>query len=65
MSQVVLMLTNEQQNLPSSTTPAFVDLDGVFVHADKTSGSAANSSMPPSQVHSAAADPSSGALEPR
>eukprot|EP00253_Pinus_taeda_P034485 PITA_34485 len=65
MSQVVSMLTNERENLPSPTTPAIVDLDGVFVDADKTSSSAATSSTPPSQVHSAAADPSSGALEPR
>jgi len=49
MSEVVSMLTSERDNLPSPTTPAFVHVDGVLVDPDS----------------STAADPSSGALEPR
>eukprot|EP00253_Pinus_taeda_P029986 PITA_29986 len=66
MTQVVSMLTSERENLPSPTNPAFVDLDGVGTpDPDRTSSSAAASSTTPSEVYSAAADPSSGILEPR
>eukprot|EP00253_Pinus_taeda_P031452 PITA_31452 len=75
MSQVVSMLTSERENIPSPRKPAFVDLDGLgtrhqdkrrrVIDGDKTSSSAATSSTTPSEIHSVAADPSSGPLEPR
>eukprot|EP00253_Pinus_taeda_P035398 PITA_35398 len=66
MTQVVSTLTSERENLPSPTNPAFVDPDGVgTADPDRTSRSAATSSTTPSDVYSAAADPSSGILEPR
>eukprot|EP00253_Pinus_taeda_P031453 PITA_31453 len=69
MSQVVLMLTNKRENHPSPTAPALVDLDGVAtpdqVEGGRFIDSAAASSTKPSEFHSAAADPSSSAVEPR
>eukprot|EP00253_Pinus_taeda_P024522 PITA_24522 len=75
MSQVVSMLTSERENIPSPRKPAFVDVDGVgtrdhvkrgkMIEPDRTSSSAATSSTTPSDIHSAAADPSSSILEPR
>jgi len=80
MSQVVSMLTNEPQNLPSPTKPAFIDLDSVVgVHdqvkhpvmnvtpqdPDKTSSSSATSPTGPSNIQSGTAYSSSSILEPR
>jgi len=71
MSQVVLMLTSERENLPSPTGPAFVDLNAAGAAYQIRHGrvidpdSAATSSATPSDVHSGAADPSSSILEPR
>jgi len=63
MSRVVSMLTSKRENLPSPTKPAFIDLDSVGT-PDQIKRiwpwEAATSDN-----HSAAADPSSGILEPR
>eukprot|EP00253_Pinus_taeda_P007682 PITA_07682 len=80
MSRVVWMLTSKREDLPSPTKPAFIDLDGVgvpnvgkrakVIDPDKASSSnwsseAPTSSSAPSDIYSAAADPSSSILEPR
>lgn len=79
MSRVVWMLTSEREDLPSPTKPAFIDLDDVgvpnvgkrgrVIDPDKASSSNWSSEAPtssaPSDVYSAAADPSSSILEPR
>jgi len=70
MSRVVSMLTNEAENLPSPTKPAFIDLDSVVgvsppQDPDKTSSSAATSPTGHSDIQSGAADSSSSILEPR
>jgi len=80
MSRVVWMLTSDRENLPSPTKPAFIDLDSAgapnevkrprVIDPDKASSSnwsseAATSFTTPSDIHSAAADPSSSILEPR
>jgi hypothetical protein len=80
MSRVVSMLTSEREHLPSPTSPAFTELDNVgipdqverprVIDPHKTSSSnwsskAATYSRKPSDIHSAAADPSSGNLDPR
>eukprot|EP00253_Pinus_taeda_P018765 PITA_18765 len=78
MSQVVFMLTNERENLPSPTKPAFVDLDGLVgtndkvkrptvtvtppQDPDKPSSSADISSHGPSDTQSGGAYPSSSIL---
>jgi len=74
------MLTSDRENLPSPTKPAFIDLDSAVapnevkrprvIDPDKPSSSnwsseAATSFTTPSDIHSAAADPSSSILEPR
>eukprot|EP00253_Pinus_taeda_P013826 PITA_13826 len=63
MSRVVSILTSERENLPSPTKPAYIDLDSVGT-PDQIKliwpWEAATS-----DTHSAAADPSSGILEPR
>eukprot|EP00253_Pinus_taeda_P036147 PITA_36147 len=65
MSRVVSMLTSEKEHLPSPTSPPFVDLHNLGVPAPHNAlGSTATSNTPP-DIHSAAADPSSGILEPR
>eukprot|EP00253_Pinus_taeda_P013193 PITA_13193 len=75
MFRVVAMLTSETEHPPSPTKPAFIDLDiaggphkakrGKVIDPDKTSSSTATTSTTPSEIHSVAADPSSGTLEPR
>eukprot|EP00253_Pinus_taeda_P010774 PITA_10774 len=77
MSRVVWMLTNEREHdLPSPTRPAFIDLDSGGAHRklkrpaphnpDGTSSSGtATSSTTNSDIYSAAADPTSGSLQPR
>lgn len=77
MSRVVWMLTNElEHDLPSPTRPAFIDLDLGGAHRklkrpaphnpDGTSSSGtATSSTTNSDIYSAAADPTSGSLQPR
>jgi hypothetical protein len=75
MLRVVSMLTSDTEHLASPTKPAFIDLDtagaphqlkrGRVTDPDNTSSSAATSSTTPSVIHSVAADPSSGTLEPR
>ena len=71
MSRVVWMLTNEREHdLPSPTTPAFIDLDSGGAapqnpDGTSSSGTATSSSTTNSDIYSAAADPTSGAMEPR
>jgi len=64
MSRVVSMLTSEREHLSSPTRPVFIDVATPHPPQRLTS-STATSSTAYSDIHSAAADPSSGTLEPR
>lgn len=75
MSRVVSMLTSKEEQLPSPTRPAFIDLDCADAGPDQVRrppapettlrGNQSSEATTPCDIFSAAADPSSGILEPR